>query len=136
MAVNNIGNGVSLEGVTVLSGLQIGSGVPTPYGPAAGQSIYTGSPIYAQSFTSYLGVAMVVQGSASSFTVVPWTAAKRGGFIQVTPLGAGVSSLSSGIVLHSHCTQDGHVEVRMSNVSTLAQNVSAISWGLFQTVCF
>lgn len=89
---------------------------------------YTATPVYAESATSYLGAATVVQGSASSFTVFVWPAVRRGDFIEITPVGAGVSSLSSGLVLHSHCTQNGQCEVRHSNVSTLVQNQSAVSY--------
>lgn len=122
--------GLAPDGVTVFNSVQVGTGVPTPYSPAGTVSNFTGTPLWAQSATSFLGVAMVVQGSASSFSVFVWSHAKRGDFLQVTPMGAGVSSLSSGLVLHSHCTQDGQVEVRWSNVSTLAQNQSGVSYGI------
>lgn len=116
--------GVSNEGVTNFTGVQIGSGIPDPY---VG-STFTGSPLYGQSATSFAGVAMTVQGSASSFSVFVWPAVRRGDFISIAPVGAGVSSLSSGLVLHSHCTQNGQCEVRWSNVSTLAQAQSAITY--------
>lgn len=116
--------GVSNDGVTNLTGLKIGSGQPDPNLA----STFTGSPLYAASATSFLGVAMTVQGSASSFSVFVWPAVRRGDFIQIVPEGAGVSSLSSGLVLHSHCTQNGQCEVRWSNVSTLAQAQSAVSY--------
>ena len=90
----------------------------------------TGSLIPAISSTSSLIGAFVVQGSASSFTVITWAAARANDQILVTPtsLNAAVSSLSSGIVAHSHCTQNGQIELRLSNVSTLAQNVSSKTW--------
>lgn len=116
--------GVSQDGITNFTGVQIGSGSPDPY---VG-STFTGTTLYAASATSYLGVAMAVQGSASSFTVFVWPAARRGDFIDIVPVGGGVSSLSSGLVLHSHCTQAGQVEVRLSNCSTLVQNQSAVSY--------
>lgn len=81
------------------------------------------------SSTSSLVAPFVVQGSASSFTIITWTAAQPGDQIFVTPLiGAAVSSISSGLVAHSHCTQAGQVEFRLSNVSTLVQNQSTRSW--------
>jgi hypothetical protein len=68
----------------------------------------------------------VVQGSSSSFTIVTWAAARPGDQIQVTiQPDAAVSSLSSGLILHSHCTQQGQVELRVSNCSTLVQNQSS-----------
>jgi parallel beta-helix repeat protein len=90
----------------------------------------TGTVIPAISSTSSLIAAFVVQGSSSSFTIVTWAAAKANDIIMVTPtsLNGAVSSLSSGIVAHSHCTQNGQVELRLSNVSTLAQNVSTKTW--------
>jgi hypothetical protein len=81
------------------------------------------------SSTSSLVAPFVVQGSASSFTIITWAAALPGDHIIVSPLiGATVSSMSSGLVAHSHCTQAGQVEFRLSNVSTLAQNQSTRSW--------
>src|SRR3954471_12736998 len=72
------------------------------------------------SSTSSLVAPFVVQGSASSFTIVLWAAANPGDHIIVSPvIGATVSSLSSGLVAHSHCTLAGQVEFRLSNVSTL-----------------
>jgi hypothetical protein len=94
---------------------------------SSGLSIGIGGTIIpAISSTSSLIAPFVVQGSSSSFTVVTWAAAKANDVIIVTPtsLNGNVSSLSSGIVLHSHCTQNGQVELRVSNCSTLAQNVS------------
>lgn len=124
--------GVSAEGVTNLTGLSVGRGTPDPY---VG-STYTGTPIYGCSATSFLGVAMVVQGSASSFSVFVWPAVRRGDFLNIVPVGAGVSSLSSGLVLHSHATQDGQCEVRWSNVSTLAQNQSGVTYFIQRTSMF
>ena len=87
---------------------------------------YTGTPVYAMSFTTCVMPIMTVQGSASSFTVFVWPAARIGDFIQVCPdNNPGQSSLSSGLVLHSHCTLAGQVELRLSNVSTLVQIQSA-----------
>lgn len=71
----------------------------------------------------------VVQGSASSFTIVTWPAVAPGDAIAVFPLpGGAVSSLSSGLVPHSHCSQAGQVEFRLSNASTLQQNQSTRTW--------
>src|SRR2546429_4263227 len=73
--------------------------------------------------------AFVVQGSASSFTVVTWAGVLQGDIILVSPSGgAGVSSVSSGVIPWSHCTQAGQVEFRLSNVSTLVQNQTAQTW--------
>lgn len=84
------------------------------------------------SLTSFLVVAQVVQGSASSFTVCATvTSVKKGDILLPNPLGgAGVSSISSGLVWTSHCTQDGQFEFRYSNVSTLVQNQSAQTFNL------
>ena len=84
------------------------------------------------SSTSFLVAIQLVQGSASSFTVVGTVTTVKKGDILVPCLqgGAGVSSLSSGLVYHSHCTQDGQFEFRYSNVSTLVQNQSAQSYNL------
>lgn len=81
------------------------------------------------SFAS-LVAPFVVQPSASSFTLITgWAAVAPGDLVQVFPLPVGtVSSLSSGLVAHSHCTIAGQVEFRLSNVSTLAQNQSARTW--------
>ncbi len=73
--------------------------------------------------------AFVVQGSASSFTIVTWADVQPGDQILTTLFaGAAVSSISSGLVAHSHCTQAGQIEFRLSNVSTLALNQSAKTW--------
>lgn len=81
------------------------------------------------SSTSSLVAAFVVQGSASSFTVVTWAAAKVGDVISVGVFGgAAASSISSGLVPHSHVTQAGQIEFRLSNASTLVQNQSSQSW--------
>lgn len=91
-----------------------------------GTSGYTGTVIQAISTTSAAMPAMVVQGSASSFTIFVWPAVRANDWIGVTVgAGGGVSSLSSGLVFHSHSTQNGQCEVRISNVSTLVQNQSA-----------
>lgn len=98
---------------------------------------YTGTPLQAFSATSFLGVLMTVQGSASSFSIFQWKSARSGDAIQIVPFGSGgVSSLSSGIVLHSHSTQDGQVEVRWSNCSTLAQLQSAITYYIYRWSAF
>ena len=94
---------------------------------------YTGTELKAFSFTTVVVPAMVVQGSASSFTVFVWPAVRVGDAIVPTLMGnAGVSSLSSGLVMHSHCTQAGQCELRYSNVSTLVQNQSAQTWGIYR----
>lgn len=105
-------------------------------GISVGSSSNTGTLINAISARTCTLVAHVVQGSASSFTVLVWPAAKPlDGFITVPQTGA-VSSLSSGLVLHSHCTQAGQIEIRLSNVSTLAQNQSAITLALYRFSAF
>ena len=116
-----------IQDVTNLTGLRIGSGSP---------SGYTSSTIFCMSYTSYAGVATVVQGSASSFTVFVWPDVRVGDFISLCPQGAGASSLSSGLVLHSHCTQAGQCEVRHSNVSTLVQNQSAVTYHIMRQSMF
>jgi hypothetical protein len=106
------GSTVSTVGLVSVSGVSYGG--------------YTAPVI---SSTSSLVAPFVVQGSASSFTIITWAAANPGDIILVTPvIGATVSSMSSGLVAHSHCTQAGQVEFRLSNVSTLAQNQSTRSW--------
>lgn len=84
------------------------------------------------SLTSFNVVAQVVQGSASSFTVCATvTQVKKGDILIPNPFGgAGVSSISSGLVWTSHATQDGQFEFRYSNVSTLVQNQSAQTFNL------
>lgn len=84
------------------------------------------------SLTSFNVVAQVVQGSASSFTVCATvTGIKKGDILIPNPFGgAGVSSISSGLVWTSHATQDGQFEFRYSNVSTLVQNQSAQTFNL------
>jgi hypothetical protein len=84
------------------------------------------------SATSFLVVAQVVQGSASSFTVCATvTSVQKGDILVANPFGgAGVSSISSGLVWTSHATQNGQFEFRYSNVSTLVQNQSAQSFNL------
>jgi len=81
--------------------------------------------------------AFVVQGSASSFTIVSWLAARPGDIYLTGPLlGAAVSSVSSGLVPWSHCTLAGQIEFRLSNVSTLVQNQSAQTWGFVRISMF
>lgn len=81
------------------------------------------------SSTSSLVGAFVVQPSASSFTGIAWADAAIGDVVIVNPFQSGaVSSISSGLVPHSHITVAGQVEFRLSNVSTLAQNQSAQTW--------
>lgn len=95
-------------------------------GISIGNATAGGTLIPAISSTSSLVAAFVVQPSASSFTVITWAAAQPGDQILTTVMQSGaVSSLSSGLVLHSHCTQAGQIEFRLSNVSTLAQNQSS-----------
>jgi hypothetical protein len=95
-------------------------------GLSLGNTTAAGSPIRAISSHSSLVAGFVVQASASSFTIVTWTAAQPGDQILTTIMpDAAVSSLSSGLVLHSHCTKAGQIELRLSNVSTLAQNQSS-----------
>lgn len=129
---------VSQEGVTNFIGLQVGLGSPSPYNFSAAVSTYTGTPVYAISATSFLMPAMVVNGSASTFTVLVWPAARPGDVVQVVPAGlsAAVSSLSSGLIAHSHCTLAGQVEIRLSNVSTLVQNQSSITWNIARWAFF
>ena len=93
---------------------------------SAGVQVGGGQAVPLISSTSSLIAAFVVQGSASSFTFVTWAAVKAYDQI-LTTVGthAQLSSLSSGIVLHSHCTQDGQIQVNLSNCSTLAANVSS-----------
>lgn len=94
---------------------------------------YTGTQLLAFSFTTVVVPAHVVQGSASSFTVFVWPAVRVGDAILCTPMAnPGVSSISSGLVLHSHCTQNGQCEFRYSNVSTLVQNQSAQTIGFYR----
>lgn len=102
-------------------------------GSTTAASGYTGTELKAFSFTTVVVPAMVVQGSASSFTVFVWPAVRVGDAIVPTLMGnAGVSSLSSGLVMHSHCTVAGQCELRYSNVSTLVQNQSAQTWGIYR----
>ena len=91
-----------------------------------------GAPLVGFSRLSVLIPAHVVQGSASSFTVGVWTGLVLGDVIITSPAaGDGTaSSLSSGLVAHSHCTATGRYEFRYSNVSTLAQEQSAKSFNL------
>lgn len=111
------------EGFTTFTSVQVLSRF------SVGNSSNSGSAIAAFSTISCLGVAMVVQGSASSFSILAWPAVKAGDCIVTTGWGGpGISSLSSGLVLHSHATQAGQIEVRWSNVSTLVQNQSAITY--------
>ena len=98
-------------------------------GISVGSSSNTGSLIPAISSTSSLVAAFVVAGSASSFTWIAWPAAQRGDQILTTTLGgAGISSVSSGLIPWSHCTTAGQIEFRLSNVSTLVQNQSSVTW--------
>lgn len=84
------------------------------------------------STTSFNVAIQQVQGSASSFTVCATVATvKKGDILIPNPFGgAGVSSISSGLVWTSHATQDGQFEFRYSNVSTLVQNQSAQTFNL------
>ncbi len=97
-------------------------------GISVGSSTNTGSLIPAISSTSSLVAPFVVQGSSSSFTWIAWPAAKANDIILTAPFGAAISSVSSGLIPWSHCTVAGQIEFRLSNVSTLAQNQSTITW--------
>lgn len=98
-------------------------------GLTVANSAYTGTPIYAISHITFVVPAMVVNGSASSFSVLVWPAVRAGDILLPGLLAnPGVSSLSSGLVMHSHCTVNGQCEIRYSNVSTLVQNQSAQTW--------
>lgn len=80
------------------------------------------------SISSAVGV-WVVQGSASSFTGIAWPAVGIGDIILTSVFMDGAaSSISSGLVPHSHVTVAGQIEFRLSNVSTLVQNQSAKTW--------
>lgn len=98
-------------------------------GLSIGNSTAGGTLIPAISSTSSLVAAFVVQGSASSFTRITWAAAQPGDIILTSPFpDAAQSSISSGLVVHSHCTVAGFIEMRLSNVSTLVQNQSSKSF--------
>lgn len=117
-------------GTLVASQLSIAGSVKVGALQTSGISVGVGgSNIPAISSTSSLVAAFVVAGSASSFTIITWAAAKAYDHIFVTAgTTATVSSLSSGLVAHSHCTQDGQIEFRLSNASTLVQNQSTRTW--------
>ena len=103
-----------------------GPNAPSGLGGATNESAFK---FNTSGSTSSAMAAFVVQGSASSFTVVTWSDALQGDVIIVSPAGgAGVSSVSSGLVPWSHCTLGGQVEFRLSNVSTLVQNQTAQTW--------
>ena len=105
---------ISASTVTLTGTLQVAS---------SGQ---VGTPLQAFSSATCVMPAHVVQGSASSFTIFVWAAARVSDWIGVTvSANPGVSSISSGLIFHSHVTQAGQVELRISNVSTLVQNQSA-----------
>ena len=138
------------SGATLLAGTVYGSTVSSSAVSSAGTakvgtvwtsrlsvggsgSGYTGTELLAFSFTTVVVPAMVVQGSASTFTVFVWPAVRAGDAIMATPMSnAGVSSISSGIIIHSHATQNGQCEIRYSNCSTLAQNQSAQTLGMYR----
>ena len=89
----------------------------------------TGFSIPQISSISSLVGAFVVAGSASSFTGIAWTGAAIGDVILVGVIKSGAaSSISSGLIPHSHVTVANQIEFRLSNVSTLVQNQSAQSW--------
>lgn len=107
-------------GTTWLNEAWIASGL------SVGNATAGGSLIPAISSISSKVAAFVVQGSASSFTRIVWAAAQPGDQILTTiQPDAAASSLSSGLVMASHCTQAGQIEFRLSNVSTLVQNQSS-----------
>ena len=116
---------ISLPGAISASSLSVANGLA-----AASISIGTqGTAIPTISSTSSLVAAFVVQGSASSFTWITWTAVRPGDQILTTIFpNAAASSLSSGLIAHSHCTAAGRFEMRLSNCSTLAQNQSSKSY--------
>lgn len=140
------------DGTTVLSNLsltgqlltsQVSSSILTASRVSSNVSIL-GNAIWASSFSagggqiigfSTLSVkipAHVVQGSASSFTVGVWAGLQLGDVI-ITSVAANdgtASSLSSGLIAHSHATASGRYEFRYSNVSTLEQAQSAKSFNL------
>lgn len=114
----------NIDGRTDLSNLSLAGGLWV--GSAMSVSGFT-QPV--MSSISSTVAPFVVQGSASSFTIIVWAGVLPGDQILVTPLiGATVSSMSSGLVAHSHCTLAGQIEFRLSNVSTLAQNQSTRVW--------
>lgn len=95
-------------------------------GISIGNATAAGSLIRGISSTSSLVAAFVVQPSASSFTRISWTGVQPGDQILTTIMpDAAQSSMSSGLVPWSHCTIAGFIEMRLSNVSTLAQNQSS-----------
>jgi hypothetical protein len=101
----------STDGITNFTGISVGT---------------QGTDIPMISSTSSSVGVWVVQGSASSFTVITWAAVRKGDVVLTSPNGgAGVSSISSGLIPWSHCTQDGQIELRLSNVSTLALSQTA-----------
>lgn len=104
-------------------------GGPNQPGGLGGQTGFSQLKVSTSGSTSSSVAAFIVQGSASSFTVVTWADAIQGDVILVSPAGgAGVSSVSSGLLPWSHCTVSGQVEFRLSNVSTLVQNQTAQTW--------
>lgn len=95
----------------------------------SGLSVGGGTLIPQISSMSSLVGAFVVQGSSSSFTGIAWSAAGIGDIILVGVVkSTAASSISSGLVAHSHVTVAGQIEFRLSNVSTLVQNQSAQTW--------
>lgn len=115
------------------SGISVGNlrAITTNFvsGISVGSSSNTGSLIPAISSMSSLVGAFVVNGSSSSFTGIAWPAAQIGDIIITGVIKSGAaSSISSGLVPHSHVTVAGQIEFRLSNVSTLVQNQSAQSW--------
>jgi hypothetical protein len=94
-------------------------------GLSIGNATAGGTLITAFSSHSSRVAAFVVNGSSSSFTRIAWTGVQPGDIIITGILpDAAQSSLSSGLVLHSHCTVANFIEMRLSNVSTLVQNQS------------
>ena len=116
--------------------LRVGGQAWLGSGISVGTSANTGTLINAISAVSCALPVHVVQGSASSFTILVWPAVKPLDGITVAPLGAAISSVSSGLVFHSHCTVAGQCEIRISNVSTLVQNQSAITLALYRFSAF
>ncbi len=58
------------------------------------------------------------------------------GLLWVIASDAAVSSISSGLIPHSHATKAGQFEFRLSNVSTLVQNQSQKTWYFLRTSPF
>lgn len=133
--LSGVGGG-QFSTVSSVGTLKVGNDAWFGSGISVGSSSNTGTEIQAISAISLAMPAHAVQGSASSFTLFAWPAVRPLDAITVAPLGAAISSISSGLVFHSHCTVAGQVEIRISNVSTLVQNQSAITLALYRLSAF